>query len=153
MALIRHRETARVLLQADSGAFLLLYTHWDPGSGLKPRWVIPGGGIEPNEPLELGASRELFEETGLWLETELIGPKIAELAFHQDWETGDWETGIAHIFYHRIQQEIEISKTNWTEEEHRDILETRWWQIDELIKSKQQVGPPGLIELMGELSQ
>ncbi|MFM7014081.1 MAG: NUDIX hydrolase, partial [Actinomycetota bacterium] len=66
MALIRHRITARVILQSKTGTFLMFFTHWDPESGLNPRWVIPGGGIEGNEPLALAASRELQEETGFW---------------------------------------------------------------------------------------
>lgn len=33
-----------------------------------PVWVLPGGGIEPNEEAEHAAIREVFEETGLTIE-------------------------------------------------------------------------------------
>jgi len=153
MALIRHRETARVLLQADSGGFLLLFTHWDPESGLKPRWVTPGGGIEAGELPKLAASRELAEETGLILPPSSFGDPIAELSFRQTWAGGGYETGLAHIYHHRIATEIAISKLSWTAEEHRDILADRWWQIDDLVASGEPVGPPGLLELMEQLGR
>lgn len=152
MALIRHRITARVLLQAKSGRFLMFFTHWDPESGLKPRWVIPGGGIEGNEPVALAASRELQEETGFWVEPDLLGVQLATLEFTQQWSNGDHETGAAHIFHFVVEEEFEPEKTHWTEEEHRDILANRWWQLEDLIASGESVGPPGLVDLMRSLS-
>lgn len=152
MRLIRHRETARVLVQAGSGRFLLLYTHWSPGSGLEPRWVSPGGGVEPGEDLKLAAIRELQEETGLSVQAADIGPKIAEIDFRQDWASGDFETGKAHIFSYRIDQEFEANRELWTPDEHRDIIDIKWWLIQDLIDSGVRVGPPGLVELMVELA-
>jgi 8-oxo-dGTP pyrophosphatase MutT (NUDIX family) len=152
MALVRHRETARVLLQANSGAFLLLFTHWDPRSGLKPRWVTPGGGIEANEDPALAAIRELAEETGLVLPLDSLNKPIAELSFEQYWTAGDHETGLAHIFYHRISNEFAVDRSSWTAEEHRDILAERWWTVSALVASGEPVGPPGLLDLMVELA-
>jgi 8-oxo-dGTP pyrophosphatase MutT (NUDIX family) len=152
MAHIRHRETARVLLQASSGRFLLLYSHWSPGSGLEPRWVSPGGGIEPAEPIQPAAARELFEETGLKIEPGQLAQEIAQIEFRQDWANGDYETGLARFFHLQIEQEISISKKFWTADEHRDILDVRWWDISALKQSGETVGPPGLIDLMAELA-
>jgi 8-oxo-dGTP pyrophosphatase MutT (NUDIX family) len=152
MAHIRHRETARVLLQADSGRFLMFYSHWSPGSGLEPRWVSPGGGVEPAEPIEPAAARELFEETGLRIETSQLGPEIAQIQFRQDWTNGDHETGLARFFHLRIEQEISVSKQFWTPEENRDILDVRWWNSKALKESGETVGPPGLTDLMAELT-
>ena len=151
MALIRHRETARTLLQADSGRFLLLFSLWSPESGLEPRWMSPGGGIEPSESLAEAASRELLEETGLAVEPDALGPKVSEIAFNQPWKSGDYETGIAHFFKFRISQEFIVDRSMWTDEERRDILDVRWWLPEELKASGETVGPPGLIELLVEL--
>ena len=85
MALIRHRETARILLQADSG------------------------------------------------------------------RSGDYETGIAHFFKFRISEEFAVDRSMWTAEEHRDILDVRWWLPEDLKASGETVGPPGLIDLLVEL--
>ncbi len=151
MALIRHRETARILLQADSGRFLLLYSLWSPESALEPRWMSPGGGIEPFEGLQAAASRELQEETGLIIPPEAFGPKVSEIEFNQPWKSGDYETGIAHFFKYRISEEFIVDRSMWTAEEHRDILDVRWWLPDDLKASGETVGPPGLIDLLVEL--
>ena len=151
MAFIRHRETARILLQADSGRFLLLYSLWSPESALEPRWMSPGGGIEPFENLAEAASRELLEETGLNVPPEALGPKVSEIAFNQPWRSGDFETGIAHFFRLQISKEFEVDRSMWTDEEHRDILDVRWWLPEELKASNEIVGPPGLTELLVEL--
>lgn len=151
MALIRHRITARVLLQADTGRFLLFLTHWSPGSGLEPRWVTPGGGVEPGEDFSLAASREVAEETGLRLQISSEIDPIRRIAFTQHWQDGNYETGEAVIFHHRVANEFEPSRQLWTAEERRDILEHRWWQAQELFDSGEQVGPPGLVNLMVEL--
>ena len=151
MGLIRHRETARIALQADSGRFLLMFSHWSPESGLEPRWVCPGGGIEPAEDLVFAAARELQEETGMVLDPAEFGQKVAELQFRQDWKTGDYETGVAHFFKIQVSDEFVITRSFWTPEEHRDIVDVRWWDVNLLKASGETVGPPGLIELLVEL--
>ena len=150
MGLIRHRETARILLQADSGRFLLLFSLWSPESALEPRWVSPGGGLEGSEPLEVAASRELLEETGLRINPDSLGPKVSSIEFNQPWPSGDHETGIAHFFKFQVTDEFEVDRSMWTPEEHRDILDVRWWHPSELKESGERVGPPGLIQLLVE---
>ena len=151
MGLIRHRETARIALQADSGRFILMFSHWSPESGLEPRWVCPGGGIEPNEELWLAASRELQEETGLVVDPAEFGPKVAQIEFRQDWKTGDFETGVAHFFKFQVRDEFVIDRSFWTPEELRDILDVRWWDVSALKASGETVGPPGLVDLLAGL--
>ena len=151
MGLIRHRETARIALQADSGRFLLMFSHWSQESGLEPRWVCPGGGIEPNEELWLAASRELQEETGLVVDPAEFGPKVAQIEFRQDWKTGDFETGVAHFFKFQVRDEFVIDRSFWTPEELRDILDVRWWDVSALKASGETVGPPGLVDLLAGL--
>jgi 8-oxo-dGTP pyrophosphatase MutT (NUDIX family) len=125
-----------------------MFSHWSPESGLEPRWVSPGGGIEPAEDLAVAAARELFEETGLVAEPDQFGSKIAEIEFRQDWKSGDFETGVAHFFKLQIRDEFEIDRSFWTPEERRDILDVRWWDAKDLKESGETVGPPGLIDLL-----
>lgn len=151
MRLIRHRITARIALQAETGRYLLMLSHWSPESGLEPRWVCPGGGIEPGEDIALAAARELLEETGLAVSANDLGPKVAELEFRQNWQSGDYETGVAHIFKLKVRREFVIDRSLWTPEERRDILDVRWWDPEDLKDSGELAGPPGLAELLVEL--
>jgi 8-oxo-dGTP pyrophosphatase MutT (NUDIX family) len=113
--------------------------------------MSPGGGIEPSEDLWAAASRELLEETGLVVPPEALGPKVSEIEFNQPWKSGDYETGIAHFFKFRISKEFVVVRSMGTTEEHRDILDVRWWLPEDLKASGETVGPPGLIDLLVEL--
>jgi 8-oxo-dGTP pyrophosphatase MutT (NUDIX family) len=97
--------------------------------------MSPGGGIEPFEDLAEAASRELQEETGLIVPPEALGPKVGEIEF----------------FKFRISKEFVVDRSMWTAEEHRDILNVRWWLPEDLKASGETVGPPGLIDLLVEL--
>ncbi len=44
------------------GALLLVRRGTDPGRG---RWTVPGGRVEPGEPVAAAVEREVLEETGL----------------------------------------------------------------------------------------
>ena len=140
-----------MLLQAGTGRFLLMFSLWSPESALEPRWVSPGGGVEGSEPLAEAASRELLEETGLRVNPESLGATIASIEFTQPWPSGDYETGVAHFFRHSVVDEFEVDRSMWTPEEHRDILDVRWWNPSELKASGEAVGPPGFIDLLVEL--
>jgi 8-oxo-dGTP pyrophosphatase MutT (NUDIX family) len=51
----QHRETARVLLTDPNNRVFLLKTHFDPEVQLPPRWITPGGGIDPGESVRKAA--------------------------------------------------------------------------------------------------
>lgn len=149
----KHRETARVILHTaarteSNSRLLLLYTAWDPGSGLPPRWVIPGGGVDPGESVEATAVREVFEETGLAIEPARLSKKRFELAFREDWATGVYETGLAHYFSHEVSEPFEPDRSLWTAEEHRDVLDVRWWKLSDIEESNERFGPRGLREAL-----
>lgn len=150
---IKHREAARVLVWNQNGELLLILTHWDPGTGLPPRWLTPGGGIDAGETTLQAAVRELREETGVQLEPELLGAIVHEIEFKMDWVTGDYETG-HHSFYElRVHtDQFVIDPTDWTDDEYRDVIEMRWWNLQDLLNSDERIGPPGLREyLQGRL--
>ena len=145
---VKHRETARAFLTNQLGELLLIKTHWDPGTGLPPRWLTPGGGIDAGESILEAAARELWEETGLEVTQEQLGEPAARLEFKIDWAGGKYETGVAHFFSIQSPEGFEVNNSNWTEDEHRDVIELRWWQIDELLNSSERFGPPGLVDLI-----
>lgn len=61
----RPRVGSAVLITDCAGRVLLGRRAKDPNRG---RWVLPGGGVEPFEPLSAAAIREAAEETGLDIE-------------------------------------------------------------------------------------
>ena len=73
------------------------------------------------------------------------------------WQTSgrwDWADGIHYqtytdtIYLLRVNDFV-LDDAHWTPEEHRDILEARWWKVSELIASGERVGPHGLAEHLG----
>jgi len=146
--LVRHRITGRVALKNDKNQFLLMLTHWDPGSGLPPRWVTPGGGIDDGETPAAAAVRELFEETGLTIAESDLGAYLGSTEFRQDWVTGDHETGVAHFYALNAPVDFTLDKSGWTKDEHRDVLDFRWFTIDEIESQALRVGPPDLVQIL-----
>jgi 8-oxo-dGTP pyrophosphatase MutT (NUDIX family) len=143
---VKDRPTARVLLVNDLEQVFLINTHFDPELGLEPRWLTPGGGIDAGESVQEAAARELFEETGLKVSLDDLGPIFWETAGRWDWADGiHFQTYTDTIF--RLQvSDFALDDSLWTPEEHRDILESRWWSVSELIASGERVGPHGLAE-------
>ena len=146
-----HRPTARVLLHYRREIFLLLRTHFDPEVQLPPRWLIPGGGIDQGETPRATAVRELLEETGLVLSEDQLGEIVYQ-------ERGEWLWGDGvnshtyedHVFEFDISrldlspESLVLDKSSWTQDEHRDVLEIRWWSAPELIATSEPVSPKGL---------
>ncbi len=147
----QHRPTARVLLHWQKREFLLLNTHFDPEVQLPPRWLIPGGGIDGDESPRDAAARELLEETGLAIEPELLG----EIVYR---ESGEWLWGDGlhshtyedHVFALDIDSlglnpaSLSLNKSQWTIDEHRDVLEVRWWTLSDLLATNEPVSPKSL---------
>lgn len=144
----QHRETARVVLLNDDNEIFLLLTHFDPEVELPPRWLTPGGGIDPGETVLEAAVRELSEETGLEIQENALETFLG--AFDGMWKWGDGvndHTYVDHVYLLRISN-FELDSSSWTADEHRDILQYRWWKIAELIESGEPVSPPGLLEAL-----
>lgn len=145
----QHRETARILLTNPFNQVFLLLTHFDPEVGLPPRWITPGGGIDAGEtPIE-AAVRELREETGLAVSQEALGEKLAEISGRWDWGDGlNHHTYVDH-FYKLVVENFELDDSGWTDDERRDVLEYRWWDLAELKVTHEPIGPHGLADLIG----
>ncbi len=141
--LVRHREASRVLLLDSDNRVFLLLTHWDPGTGQPPRWLIPGGGIDAGETILEAAVRELREETGLQVTPQQLGEIIHVQDFRVDWVNGDFETGRHHFYQFRVETGFQPDVSGWTDEEHRDVIEYRWWSMDEFFAADQRLGPEG----------
>ncbi len=126
----------------------MLKTHFDPEVGLPPRWITPGGGIDDGETVLGAALRELAEETGIQSTPEALGDLIWKTEGRWDWADGqNHHTFVDHFYLLQIT-DFELDVSGWTEDEHRDVVEHRWWSIADLKDSGESVSPPGLVEFL-----
>lgn len=144
--LVKDRPTARVLLVNNAGQVFLILTHFDPELGLPPRWLTPGGGIDEGETPVAAAIRELLEETGITTTAEQLGEPIWVTSGRWDWADGIHYQTYTDTFFLLQQNDFVLDRSAWTPDEHRDVLEYRWWNVQDLIESGESVGPHGLAE-------
>ena len=140
----RHRLVSRVLLFDRDGRILLFLTTAPDSSGVA-RWLTPGGGVDEGESFEEAARRELFEETGLLVES-LRGP-VWSHDYDVEWDAADHDTGHAEFFTHTVDR-FGPSSEHWTDDEKVDVLEHRWWSLGELLAERPRFEPVELIELV-----
>jgi 8-oxo-dGTP pyrophosphatase MutT (NUDIX family) len=139
-----HRLTSRVVLFDRDGRVLLFLTKAPDTSGAS-RWLTPGGGVDPGETHLDAAIRELFEETGL-AGVDLGAPVWAH-DFTVEWDDADHDTGHAE-FYTAVVDAFAPSNANWTDDEKVDVLDSRWWSLDELEATSEPFEPAGLVGLV-----
>jgi 8-oxo-dGTP pyrophosphatase MutT (NUDIX family) len=140
--LVRH--AARVLL-IDEHERVLLIEGRDPAEPqLGNWWITPGGGREGDETPEQAALREVREETGLRLPA-VDGPvwqRSATFQFdgvlieqHEDYFTA------------RVNSFTPVGAA-LTDLERRATQSMRWWTIEEIESTEEQVFPENLTELL-----
>jgi len=136
------RRSARVIL-ADSAERLLLFQSED-------FWFTPGGGIEPGETLEQAAIRELWEETGLRLSPDELGPVVAETSGYADL---GWASGMFHdaYYFHRAPDGFAVDISGLQPVEASTTAGHRWWTVDEVEAAPCNVYPFGLGPLARDL--
>lgn len=139
-----HRRTSRVLLFDRDDSILLFLTKAPDSSGVA-RWITPGGGVDPGEDHAAAAVRELLEETGL--RDIPLGESVWAHDFDVPWDAADHDTGHAE-FYTAVVDRFEPSDELWTDDERVDVLEHRWWSLDELEGTGEPFEPAELPTLV-----
>ncbi|MEV7777209.1 NUDIX domain-containing protein [Kitasatospora sp. NPDC088351] len=144
------RRSARVVLVDEADRVLLLKFRVDPddpegGHG----WCTPGGGVEGDESLAEAAARELREETGLSVDAEALGPKVAETSGYADlgWAEGVFQDDFFH--YRVTAHQVDVGGQEAHERKHHAGY--RWWTLNELAAGSDTIYPLGLVELAAEL--
>jgi 8-oxo-dGTP pyrophosphatase MutT (NUDIX family) len=133
-----------VLLFDRDGRILLFLTLAPDTSGIA-RWLTPGGGVDPGENHHEAAVRELEEETGLVIRK--LGEPVWAHDFDVLWDAADHDTGHAE-FYTATVDAVEPTKEKWTDEELVDVLESRWWTLEELAATHDPFEPAELVDLV-----
>jgi 8-oxo-dGTP pyrophosphatase MutT (NUDIX family) len=136
------RRFARVLLVDSTGRLLLFHS--------EDFWFTPGGGIEADETTEQAAARELWEETGLRLAPDQLGPMVAESSGYADL---GWATGMFHdaFYFHRAPAGFAVDISGFQPLEASLLSGHRWWTADEVESSSVAVFPCGLAPLLRDL--
>ena len=125
----------------------MLLTHFDPEVGLPPRWLTPGGGIDAYESAVDAAVRELYEETGLQTTPEALSGPVWQTSGRWNWADGNFHTYTDTFFQLKVEGFV-LDDSGWTNDERRDILEYRWWNVEELALTQDLVGPHGLTDFL-----
>lgn len=137
------RATSRVLL-VDPDQRVLMFLQYGKDRAVAPRWITPGGGVDPGETHEIAAIREVLEETGLVLDAVPAPFLDADFDPDQRWhpyDTGHWAWYLVSVAH------FEPDRAGWTEEELADVVAWRWFTADELRDEHRdgyEVEPPEL---------
>ena len=138
----------RVLLLSPARRLLLFKYRHRASDGIDyPVWATTGGGREAGETIEQAARRELAEETGIAGIT--LGPVVW---YGEDGHRGArWGRVYREHFILAEAPHETLETTGWTDGERDEILDTRWWTLDEIRESKEPIYPFGLAALLEPL--
>ncbi|MGF7116084.1 8-oxo-dGTP pyrophosphatase MutT (NUDIX family) [Pseudomonas laurylsulfatiphila] len=143
---MRQRHSARLLVINPSQQVLLFhFRHKGDALDGQSHWATPGGGLEPDESFEAAAVRELFEETGLLIDT--VGPSVAERSFPMMLPSGETVLSVERYFAVHTESE-RLSREGWTAHEVRVMADHKWWSVAELRETRETVWPEHLIKML-----
>jgi len=141
------RATSRVLL-IDRDDRILLFLQYGKDRAVSPRWITPGGGVDPGESHDQAARRELLEETGLVIDD--LAPAFLEEDFDPDQRWHPYRRGHWAWYAARVDR-FDPDRAGWTDEEIADVVEWRWFDADELDlehATGYEIEPPALADIL-----
>ena len=140
----RLRRAARIIVLSTDGTVLLL-------KGRDPRrpdagtwWFTPGGGLEDDETPEQAARCELAEETGL--DHDDFGAVVMQRAIEFEFDGVIYQQTEDYFLVRTERFELDTSR--WTSIEVATVVDHRWWSVEELRTTVDQVYPEGLVDLL-----
>lgn len=135
----KRRRSARVILLSPAGEVLLISFRVPRSDGEFAFWATPGGEVEEGEEYVAAAQRELREE--LELTVELQGPvHLSEVEFEHN---GVLTRSTDVFFLGKCEREAPRLRP-FTQEERAVIQSSRWWTLDEIDTTPENVFPEAL---------
>ncbi|MDP9101498.1 MAG: NUDIX domain-containing protein [Actinomycetota bacterium] len=143
------RRAGRVLL-LDAEGRVLLFRGGDPSDPTRGTWwFTPGGGLDAGESPAEGASRELFEETGLRCLPEDLGECVHAEESEFDF-AGRHYVQWQQFFLLRVDGH-DVDTRGFEQLEADSIVEHRWWDRAALRTTGDAVFPLCLVQLLDRL--
>ncbi len=148
------REISRIIVSAVilSKDKKVLMGRKDPSrGGVYPDcWHIPGGGVDEGETLEQALEREIAEETGIDVapyKPKLLPYKDTGVSEKTLKDTG--EKVICNMEFNRFKVEIDKNADEIKLKLSDDLIETRWFTMEELPGVKQVPGGREFFQKIG----
>lgn len=125
-----HRATARVLPVSSDGRVLLLQDQ-DPARPGELRWGTIGGAVDPGETLVEAAVREMFEETGIVVDSGLLTGPLHEDSRPFSYDGVDY-LGHSTFFAVALEEDAPVSFAHLEPIEVANVVAARWWAPQDL---------------------
>jgi ADP-ribose pyrophosphatase YjhB (NUDIX family) len=142
----RLRRSARIFLFDERGDILLIRFVAQRTDGPFVCWVTPGGEVEEGEADLIAAGRELSEELGIKL--PLVGPVHEESGGTYE-HLGETVRNYDVFFAARCERGLP-RLAGVTADEIALMQEARWWTLEELKSTRENIFPAEIARLAAE---
>lgn len=147
------RNVVRLVVLDTDERILLLHVQDLGNPQFGTVWELPGGGIEAGETYAQAAVRELYEETGL----EIDPLRLSAPSWHREaayvYRGTRW---LQHELVAAVRvraAEPSIRDTHRLKVEKDDVLNARWWTLQEIAQIGERFYPRSLPELLPRFLQ